>query len=531
MKSFKTHIMKATNFNYVKAFILLISIISCESYDTNEELADNTVSVEKILDIPDGFDFSTHKKVTIIINDPEKKIVYDVYKYSRENNDELENDELLIENTIYKHIISGITNNGNLKHTVNIPNNNETICIRRKSSEGYEFSIIPVDTNINFTHANRSDKTSKRSLQTTYLGSNINQDTYITGNAYRAGNFNTKGYKLEVTGNLTIAGQLNLKNSNSIVTANDFTVSGTLLLKGGTINAHNVVISGWLNGPGTVNYCVSKTITGTQNTSGLVVQQQCGTDTDGDGVNDPEDAYPNDSEKAFQIFTPNSTGKSTLAYEDLWPSTGDYDFNDVSIRYRTLIITNADNNAVQIDFICNVGSNYANFTNAFGIELEGVDPSQVGSVTGNNITENYLTFNANGTESGQDNAVIIFTDNTDNFLTETTVSITLNTPISTSTLGAAPFNPFIIANKERAKEIHLAGYNKTNLGDSGTYITGTGFPWGLSIINEDFDVPKEGVSIIEAYNYFDDWATSGGNSYSDWYSNNAGYRNDDKIDD
>ena len=48
MKAFKSYIMKATNFNYIKAFILLISILSCESYDTNEELADNIVSVEKI---------------------------------------------------------------------------------------------------------------------------------------------------------------------------------------------------------------------------------------------------------------------------------------------------------------------------------------------------------------------------------------------------------------------------------------------------------------------------------------------------
>ncbi len=523
--------MKPSSYLCLKVLILSVLVIGCEDYDGNNEFSNDNNSVEKILNIPDGFNFSTHKKINIVINDLEEKVVYDVYNYSRSNNNTLENDELLIENTIYKHIISGITNNGELKHTINIPNNNKTICIRRKSLSGYEFSILPVESNINYTHTNTSVKTSRSSLQTTYLGANINQDTYITGNAYRAGNFNTKGYKLEVTGNLTIAGQLNLKNSNSIVTANDFSVSGNLLLKGGTVNAENVVVSGWLNGPGTVNYCVSKTITGTQNTSGLVVQQQCGTDTDGDGVNDPDDAYPNDSEKAFQIFTPNSTGKSTLAFEDLWPSTGDYDFNDLSISYRTLVITNSDNNAVQIDFVCNVNSYYAGFTNAFGIELDGVSPTQIQSISGTNITENYLTFNANGTESGQDNAVIIFTDNADNFSNETTVSIILNTPISTATLGAAPFNPFIIANQDRGKEIHLAGYNKTNLGESGTYITGTGLPWGLSIINEDFDVPKDGVSIIEAYNYFDDWATSGGENYTDWFNDSPGYRNADKIDD
>jgi LruC domain-containing protein len=152
-----------------------------------------------------------------------------------------------------------------------------------------------------------------------------------------------------------------------------------------------------------------------------------------------------------------------------------------------------------------VNTNYAGFTNAIGIELEGISPSQVQSISGTNYTESYLTFNGNGTEANQDNAVIIFTDNADNFLQETTVSIVFESPISTDDLGAAPFNPFIIANKDRGKEIHLPGYHKTNLSASGTYITGSGFPWGLSIINDDFKVPKEGVNIMTAYNHFGNW--------------------------
>ncbi|NQY06113.1 MAG: LruC domain-containing protein [Flavobacteriaceae bacterium] len=262
------------------------------------------------------------------------------------------------------------------------------------------------------------------------------------------------------------------------------------------------------------------------------VSQGPGTDSDNDGVSDDEDAYPNDSSKAFQIYSPSASGTSTLAFEDLWPSTGDYDFNDLSFSYRSLVITNAENNAVQVDFVCNVNTNFAGYTNAIGIELEGVTPAQIQSVSGAKITENYLTFNGNGTEANQDNAVIIFTDNADNFLHETTVSIVFTTPISTNALGAAPFNPFIIANKDRGKEIHLPNHNKTNLGDSGTYITQTGFPWGLSIINDNFKVPKEGINILNAYNHFSNWAISGGTEYIDWHSNtNPGYRNDNMLED
>ena len=529
--------MKITIKNKFKIFLLLILVISCEDYENNDEIINDNNTVQKILDIPEGFEYSTHRSVNLNINDKEDNIIYEFYIYSKENEteDNLKNDEIILDNKVYKKIISGITINKKIQHNINISNNINEVCLRRKSDDGYFYKLVSVENNIvTYNHINNSNNKSvtNKSAQITNLGAVINQDTYITGNAIRSGNFNSKGYKLEVTGDLSISGQLNLKNSNSNIIANKIIVSGTVLLKGGTITSHSsIVISGWLDGSGTVNYCTTKTITGSLNTSGQTVQQQCGTDTDGDGVNDPDDAYPNDNEKAFQIYTPSSSGKSTLAFEDLWPSTVDYDFNDLSFSYRTLVITNADNNAVQIDFICNVKSYYAGFTNAFGIELEGVTPSQVESISGTNITESYLTFNSNGTEAGQDNAVIIFSDNADNFITETTVSVILNTPISTSTLGAAPFNPFIIANQERGREIHLSGYNKTNLGNNGTYITETGLPWGLSIINEDFDVPKDGISIIDAYNYFDDWATSGGSSYIDWYSDNPGYRNADKIDD
>ena len=355
----------------------------------------------------------------------------------------------------------------------------------------------------------------------------------ITGNAIGSVGLNTNGFDLEVSGDLLLSGFIDLSNSNSTISANAIDFSGYVYLRGGTISSQtSVIISGWLDGAGTVNYCTIQSITGRLNTGSQVVQQQCGTDTDGDGVNDPDDAYPNDPTKAGQIFSPSASGKSTLAFEDLWPSTGDYDFNDLSFSYRTLVITNADNDAVQIDFVCNVNTNYAGYTNGIGIELEGVTPSQVQSTSGTSNTENYIVLNSNGTEANQDNAVIIFTDNADNFLEETTVSVVFNTPISTAALGAAPFNPFIIANEDRGKEIHLANMEPTNLGEEGSYTTGTGFPWGLSIINDSFKVPKEGISILQAYNYFGEWAVSGGTEYLDWYSNtSSGYRNDENLED
>lgn len=264
------------------------------------------------------------------------------------------------------------------------------------------------------------------------------------------------------------------------------------------------------------------------------------TDTDGDGILDQDDAYPNDSEAAFELFTPSKYGKGTIAFEDLWPSTGDYDFNDAVLSYQAIAVLNADNMAVRLDLICNIKANGAGYTNGIGIEIEGLAPSQIESVSGPVLTENYISLNSNGTEANQENAVIILADDVDNILNETTISVNFVAPVSTSDLGVAPFNPFIIVNSERAKEIHLPYMNRTSLGNSsleftgenkdadGNFISDNGFPWAISIIH-DFKVPKEKVDITSAYNFFSTWAESGGTSNVDWYKDNPGNRNDDQL--
>jgi len=266
------------------------------------------------------------------------------------------------------------------------------------------------------------------------------------------------------------------------------------------------------------------------------------TDTDGDGILDQDDAYPEDPEVAFEFFTPSKYGKGTIAFEDLWPSKGDYDFNDAALSYQAIAFLNAENLAVGLNFVCNIKANGAGYTNGIGFEIEGLTPAQIESVTGPVLTQNFINVNANGTEANQDNAVIILADDVDNILTETTISIRFTQPISSADLGVAPFNPFIIVNKEREKEIHLPYKNITNLGvqsldfngvnkdSDGNFISDNGFPWAISIIH-DFKVPKEKVAITEAYNFFSTWAESGGANFSDWYKDNPGHRNLDKIND
>ncbi|MGX1929659.1 LruC domain-containing protein [Flagellimonas sp. 2504JD4-2] len=266
-------------------------------------------------------------------------------------------------------------------------------------------------------------------------------------------------------------------------------------------------------------------------------------DTDGDGITDSNDAFPEEADKAFEQFTPSKYGWGTVAFEDLWPFMGDYDFNDTAVNYRFVAILNSDNMVVELDIHFEVTSDGAGLINAFGIEFESIPPSLVESVTGTVLTEGYINVASNGLEQGQNRAVVILFDNNETMLNvPTTVSMRFTEPITTAQLGIAPFNPFLIVNKERSREIHLPNRFRTTLGANNTEVEGvnqdvdgnfqtdSGLPWAINIIH-NFRPPKERVAINQAYNFFNQWATSGGNVYPDWYKDSTGYRNESNLKD
>jgi LruC domain-containing protein len=285
------------------------------------------------------------------------------------------------------------------------------------------------------------------------------------------------------------------------------------------------------------------------------------TDTDSDGIADEEDDYPNDPAKAYNNFSNTAGSYNTLAFEDLWPSQGDYDFNDLVVDYRFNEITNADNNVVQIEATFYVRAVGGSLNNGFAIQIDDLSPSDIASVTGQQITGNLFTISANGTEAGQSTAVIPIFDSPENVINRVggsmyntipangtgvsdtfTVVITLNTPIAN--VGTAPYNPFLIKDQVRGTEIHLPDMLPTSLADTSLFGTGqddtspgTGkyyktennLPWAL-IVDTTFQYPIEGADILSAYLNFAEWAQSDGENFPDWYSNSAsGYRDSSNI--
>jgi len=283
-------------------------------------------------------------------------------------------------------------------------------------------------------------------------------------------------------------------------------------------------------------------------------------DADGDGVGDSLDEYPTDRTKAFNNYYPSKNNVGTLAYEDLWPYKGDYDFNDLVVDYNFNQVTNADNKIVEVNAAITIRAIGATLTNAFSLQFNTI-PSNVKSVTGQSLNKGVFALNSNGTEMNQSKAVVpIFDDpfkvlnyngsivnvyTGSSYITPKTMNVKIEfiTPVSLSSFGTAPYNPFLVVSGIRGKEIHLPGSAPTDLANKSIFGTGDdnsilaaqkyymsdkNLPWAINIPVK-FTYPAERQDITKAFLLFNKWAESSGSLYMDWYVDKNGYRDTSKL--
>ena len=280
------------------------------------------------------------------------------------------------------------------------------------------------------------------------------------------------------------------------------------------------------------------------------------TDSDGDGVVDNSDDYPNNANKAF-----NNWAYGTLAFEDMWPLQGDYDFNDLVTGYAINQITNGAGNVVQIDMDLEVRAIGAGYTNALAFMLGNLLPGDIQSISGQYLSGTSAA--SNGTENNQAKAVFVAIDDVYGFLgrpagaffntltakpseafKSTSITIVLTSPKSPNVVGLAPFNAFIIPEgingAQLRREVHLPGQvgsslvdtqlfgqydDNTNPSQNNYYKTNTNLPWAMNISSSEYKQVVEFTPIINAYYHFANWAQTSGGSFNDWYLNKSGYRN------
>ena len=240
--------------------------------------------------------------------------------------------------------------------------------------------------------------------------------------------------------------------------------------------------------------------------------------------------------------------EGTLAFEDLWPSQGDYDMNDVVVLYSTTFTTDKDNRIVSIKDVFTPQHNGGKLNNAFGYQLN-IPGTAVRSVKiENGLSTAYTT---NGMENGQGKATFMLFDKIEDAVAQgkpITVTITLDGSVSMKDVThKSLYNPFICPSETVRdafvpgairREIHLTDCPPTDLADltlygrhddrstvdqSGKpigpyyYRTSDLHPFAIDLPIIGYRIPDESVSIDDFYPDFAGWVTSKGEKNKDWY--------------
>jgi LruC domain-containing protein len=254
-------------------------------------------------------------------------------------------------------------------------------------------------------------------------------------------------------------------------------------------------------------------------------------DLDGDGINDNEDDFPNDPNRAFTSYFP-SAGKQVVAFEDLWPSLGDFDFNDMVLATQGVVTKDANNQLVEATFKVAVDAIGAGIHNGIAMMLYDANNQIIGnniiaSVSGDAALD---PDNTNGLIVSSDIFTSISTYYQNNGTGPSATPDTLSFTINFNANAGSDFAPelYLFRANNRGHEVHLSGYPRTaslnqNLlntaDDNGDFKTSNGLPWAIEIITtNDYKNPIEKVDILDAYPQFQQWATSGGTDNVTWYN-------------
>ncbi|PCI28812.1 MAG: hypothetical protein COB67_05535 [SAR324 cluster bacterium] len=246
-------------------------------------------------------------------------------------------------------------------------------------------------------------------------------------------------------------------------------------------------------------------------------------------------------------YSPAMDTLGILAYEDLWPQKGDFDFNDVVVNYY-IIETREDNKVIKVQYDMIPQAMGASFSNSFRLRWD-VPISKIKSVKKTFKSEiwNMTAREDNG------GSIIEFIDSVKGAILppsgykmsntiagsplvlgeKVTMIIEFTEPISPSTLGDPPYNSYIARGDGLGGliEVHLpnqAPSSEATLSYFGTgdddsipnegryYKTSGNLPWAISIPNP-WNNPLEKTTIHQGYPLIVPWAASNGVDNDNWY--------------
>ncbi len=270
-----------------------------------------------------------------------------------------------------------------------------------------------------------------------------------------------------------------------------------------------------------------------------------------------EDGDRNSTEGNVIYMPARSQGWGTLLFEDLWPSYGDYDFNDFVVNYKVQLYMNNKNKVREMLIGIRVEAVGGSLPYDLYLQLLGVRGGEIDEIEymgGANAPDarlralndaNYvhdpalLKFeNIRSNPNKPSGAAYVNTEEgyemAETELVEAVFMVTFRNSIDYNDVAFRMFDFFIgreTDGGERA-EIHLDGYKPTadglsyydritaghpNIdGASVPYRSNSGMTWALNIPASIRHAYEKG-SFLEAYPDFAKWAQSGGQQAADWY--------------
>lgn len=281
-------------------------------------------------------------------------------------------------------------------------------------------------------------------------------------------------------------------------------------------------------------------------------------DTDEDTIVDTEDAFPDDPNLASE-----ERFRGTLAFEDLWPKLGDYDFNDLVIEYSYAIRSDAAAQVREFAYEFTVRAIGAGYHNAFHVKVP-FPYASIATISQNDVSFESISEGAVSVDDGEAFVIlisddvfdvlgvytpIINTEHGDGANTADPQSVTgeivFTDPLSRALFASIPYDPFILQDGDPIHEIHLPNHPPSGLdeavydlfgteqddsipGDDRYYLSQRNLPWVLHLPGS-WDYPLERSQVIQAYHHFAEWALTGGAQRKDWYRDLEGYRDPAEI--
>ena len=262
-----------------------------------------------------------------------------------------------------------------------------------------------------------------------------------------------------------------------------------------------------------------------------------------DAIYDPDRPTTDPDDEKYPDITGDPI-EGTLAFEDLWPSQGDYDMNDVVVAYSTTFTTDIANKLIAMKDVFTPLHSGGSLKSAFGYQLD-MPTTAVKNVTIDHFSSSAQT--VGGLESNQSKAVIMQFDDIHQAVAQGPITVETELDGSVSmdkTTRKSLYNPFVCVSSEGfapgavRKEVHLTNYAPTLLADpypfgrnddkssvdkqgnpTGPYyyVTADLHPFAIDLPVPDYHIPDESVKIDAFYPDFAGWVTSKGEKNKEWY--------------